>query len=539
MPVVEPQPAPGSSLRAPARGSGLAPAEPDVVGTVEAADEALARRFAALGRFTRTVSQYVTTTEAPALAGAAQLVQRAQERLRFGERWPGPGRLGGHTVVALAGATGVGKSSLFNAVAGMTLSPPGHLRPTTGEAHACVWDARGAAEDLLDWLGVSEHRRFVRESELDADSQEALRGLVLLDLPDMDSIALGNRAEADRLVGIVDRVIWVLDPQKYADAGVHEQYLRNMGALRDVTIVVFNQSDCLSPADAQRCLADLVRLVEADGLAGVPVIGTSTVTGAGIDELRDLLVRVVAERHAAVDRLAAELDDTVAQLKAVAPVPGPTEELIRDHAVRELADALAEAAGVQALATEAAAAYAERAVLWRAPWHRTPPLPVTPPADAAGIAAGLRRLASQVGAGMPEPWPRHLREAATEGVDTIQVELGRAMSSARRDAAVPALWTVLRTAWWLAVVATLAAFAGTLSTGDGSWLSAALLALGVALGLPTLANVTGAWRATRHRRAVLLRLNLAALSVAREVVAPVRRVLRDYGTSYEELAQAG
>ena len=154
MPLVEPQPAP-------------VPAEADVAGTVEAADEALALRFAALGRFTRTVSQYVTTTEAPALAGAAQLVQRAQERLRFGERWPGTGRLGGHTVVALAGATGVGKSSLFNALAGMTLSPPGHLRPTTGEAHACVWEARGAADDLLDWLGVSENRRFVRESELD------------------------------------------------------------------------------------------------------------------------------------------------------------------------------------------------------------------------------------------------------------------------------------------------------------------------------------------------------------------------------------
>ncbi len=526
MPVVEPQPEP-------------APAELDVVGTVEAADGALARRFAALGRFTRTVSGYLTATVAPARGGAAQLVQRAQERLRFGERWPGPGRLGGHTVVALAGATGVGKSSLFNAVAGMTLSPPGHLRPTTGEAHACVWDAHGAPEDLLDWLGVSEHRRFVRESELDADSEAALRGLVLLDLPDMDSIALGNRAEADRLVGIVDRVIWVLDPQKYADAGVHEQYLRNMGALRDVTIVVFNQSDRLSPADAQRCLADLGRLVEADGLSGVPVMSTSTVTGAGIDELRDLLARVVAERHAAVDRLAAELDDTVARLKAVVPVPGPAEELIRDHAVRELADALAEAAGVQALATEAAAAYAERAVLWRAPWHRTPPLAATPPADAAGIAAGLRRLASRVGAGMPEPWPRHLREAATEGVDTMQAELGRAMSSARKDSAVPTLWTVLRTGWWLAVVTTLAAFAGAVSTGDDVWLSVALMALGVALGLPTLASVTGAWRAMRHRRAVLRRLNLAARSVAREGMAPVRRVLRDYGASYEELAQAG
>ena len=41
------------------------------------------------------------------------------------------------------------------------------LRPTTGGAHACVWNVRGAGP-LLDWLGVEPVRRFVRESALDA-----------------------------------------------------------------------------------------------------------------------------------------------------------------------------------------------------------------------------------------------------------------------------------------------------------------------------------------------------------------------------------
>ena len=78
------------------------------------------------------------------LASARELSQRAGERLRLS---------GTHTVVALAGATGSGKSSLFNALAGTHVSQPGVRRPTTGVAHAVVWDADGAGP-LLDWLEI-------------------------------------------------------------------------------------------------------------------------------------------------------------------------------------------------------------------------------------------------------------------------------------------------------------------------------------------------------------------------------------------------
>ena len=110
----------------------------------------LVRRFDALGRFTRLAAVHVP--ESAELDRARQLVERAMTRLRLGESDEG-----GHTVVALAGATGVGKSSLFNALARMDISPAGHLRPTTGHAHACVWNPRGA-DPLLDWLDVAPDR---------------------------------------------------------------------------------------------------------------------------------------------------------------------------------------------------------------------------------------------------------------------------------------------------------------------------------------------------------------------------------------------
>jgi predicted GTPase len=211
------------------------------------ATQDLARRVDALGRFVRTVAGHVadeatTRVEPGALATAGRLAERAATRLRLSAE---------HTVVAVAGATGSGKSSLFNAVARLDLSPVGYLRPTTSRAHACVWGG-GDAGALLDWLGVEPGRRFARESALDAEDEAALRGLVLVDLPDVDSVAAGHRLEAERLVGVVDLVIWVLDPQKYADQTVHDQYLRHMGALRDVTAVVFNQVDRLAAPDVER-----------------------------------------------------------------------------------------------------------------------------------------------------------------------------------------------------------------------------------------------------------------------------------------------
>src|SRR4051794_21709156 len=46
---------------------------------------------------------------------------------------------GGATVVALAGATGSGKSSTFNALTGTDLATVGVRRPTTSSAMAATW----------------------------------------------------------------------------------------------------------------------------------------------------------------------------------------------------------------------------------------------------------------------------------------------------------------------------------------------------------------------------------------------------------------
>ena len=98
----------------------------------------------------------------------------------------------GHTVVALAGGTGSGKSALFNGLAGADFSPVGVTRPATRDAHACVWGGPGPGRCWTGWASPRRYR-YARSSALER-GEEAMTGLILLDLPDHDSVVTGAPA---------------------------------------------------------------------------------------------------------------------------------------------------------------------------------------------------------------------------------------------------------------------------------------------------------------------------------------------------------
>jgi GTP-binding protein EngB required for normal cell division len=247
------------------------------------------------------------------LTEAEALLRRSGERMRMSAT---------HTVVALAGGTGSGKSTLFNALAGANFSPAGVTRPTTKHSHACVWGMEGAAP-LLDWLGVQRRHRYARASALD-EGEALLTGMLLLDLPDHDSVVTGSAALVDRLVKLADMLVWVLDPLKYADASVHRRYLVPLAGHAAVTTVVLNQVDTLSPDQAADCESDLRRLLDAEGLTETQVIVTSATTGTGLNELRRVLGGAVAARRAATDRITADIDALLERFAVYAgdSVPG-------------------------------------------------------------------------------------------------------------------------------------------------------------------------------------------------------------------------
>jgi energy-coupling factor transporter ATP-binding protein EcfA2 len=264
------------------------------------------------------------------LADAEALLTRAGERLRLSSH---------HTIVVLAGGTGSGKSSLFNQLAGAQFSPAGVLRPVTREPHACVWGVEGAGP-LLDWLGIEPRRRYARSSALE-EGERALTGLLLVDLPDHDSVVAGGSSEVSRLVAQADLMVWVLDPQKYADAAVHSRYLVPMAGHSSVIAAALNQADLLTPEQAQDCVSDLRRLLDAEGLHDARVLVTSATSAAGVADLRRALIETVIVRQAALRRISADVDAVAARF---VPYAGDAEARARVRSVAPWAAALEPAA---------------------------------------------------------------------------------------------------------------------------------------------------------------------------------------------------
>jgi energy-coupling factor transporter ATP-binding protein EcfA2 len=301
-PVTGP-PGPGGPHAGMHRWAGAAPAGSIYTGELPTSGVGLSERLSALARLVQIGSARVGPEgfNADVLADAEALLARAGERLRLSSH---------HTIVVLAGGTGSGKSSLFNQLAGAQYSPAGVLRPATREPHACVWGMEGAGA-LLDWLGIEPRRRYARSSALE-EGERALTGLLLVDLPDHDSVTSGS-AEVSRLIAQADLMVWVLDPQKYADAAVHSRYLVPMAGHSSVIAATLNQADLLTPEQVQDCVSDLRRLLDAEGLHDARVLVTSATSAAGVADLRRALIETVIARQAALRRISADVDAVAAR----------------------------------------------------------------------------------------------------------------------------------------------------------------------------------------------------------------------------------
>src|SRR3712207_5782563 len=91
-------------------------------------------------------------------------------------------------------------------------------------------------------------------------------------------------------------VVWVVDPEKYADAALHDRYLRPMATHAATTLVALNQADRLTADAVEACRRDLGRLLQADGLDRVRVLPVAARTGDGLGELWRAVAGKVAER---------------------------------------------------------------------------------------------------------------------------------------------------------------------------------------------------------------------------------------------------
>lgn len=408
-----------------------------------------------------------------AVVFARNVIDKADARLRHGTT---------HTLVALLGATGAGKSSLANALIGSDIATTGVRRPTTSSTLACLWGAPeqlGEAGPLLDWLEI-EQRHLVGDSGA-GDAQ--LDGLILLDVPDHDSVQVSNRLEMERIAEHCDLMIWVTDPEKYADAALH-RYLATLGGHDAVMILVLNKADQMDEISLEVCRADLARLATNDGVADPTVLALSAVTGKGVDALIAKIGKTVAANEAMAARLAADIAAASAELAAA---NGRVDAVkITDRSVRSLADDLVGATGIDVV-TDAVAAGTRRDAAAVMGWpytrwvRRLRPHPLRrlhlgtgtdgrtslPEASAAQTLrseGAIRSFVDDVSADLPEPWPHVLRSAGTPDSALLADRLDRAVGDGVRAHAS-------RTPRWWSVVGALQILLASAAAIGGVWLT--------------------------------------------------------------------
>ena len=474
------------------------------------------------------------------LLDAAETLERLSQRRELSTE---------HTVIGFFGATGSGKSTLFNAIAGQNIALSAPTRPTTSTVQAAIWEAEGS-EELLDWLGIDK-RVYPQTQALAAEGETTegneasgnnkvaggvaapnavtepapglfnrirravggrgemrtrTGGLILLDMPDFDSVTTTNRDLAARMMRYVDVLVWVVDPQKYADAVIHRDFMVPLAASGAQALCVLNQADKLAPAEVPAVLASLTRLLQAEGteahLLAAP-IAVSARTGEGVDVLRDLLAQVAAAKSLSLQRTDAQLHATASQLRTYAGGEGTVlagayaldaeQKLVKACYASSQAEQVLQAAtasyrrtagqhtgwiltrwmsrlkadplrrlhlGQQDETKSASKAEKSAGMLGsdseNAPELVASSLPPLSAAQKAGMANAVRQYSKQMAARVDEPWKRSMKEAALSREAELPELLERDM--VRIDYGLGrtrAPWVIFNALQWIALLSAL------------------------------------------------------------------------------------
>jgi GTP-binding protein EngB required for normal cell division len=142
---------------------------------------------------------------------------------------------GSFLTIGLLGGTGVGKSTLMNALAGSNIASTSHRRPHTEKVlvyrHIEANHLPPLPLGSVPWHEITHQAKAVQQ-------------ILLCDLPDFDSLMGEHREQVLQFMEHLDILVWVTSPEKYADGRFYE-LLRTVPKARQNFYFVLNKTDLL------------------------------------------------------------------------------------------------------------------------------------------------------------------------------------------------------------------------------------------------------------------------------------------------------